>query len=78
MIVKDERDTYAGNFDELPFYDDVDNGISQPKLGEKTFAPHERYILNNIQLHDRQKHRQLQADLMKHIWQFHKSIMLVK
>ena len=71
MIVEDERDTYARNFDELPFYDDVDNGISQPELGEETFAPYERYIQNNIQLRDRQKHRQLQADLVEHIWQFH-------
>ena len=44
MIVEDERDTYVGNFDELPFYDDVDNSISQLELGEKAFAPYERYI----------------------------------
>ena len=48
MIVKDERNTYAGNFDELPFYDDVDNIISQLELREETFASYERYIQNNI------------------------------
>ena len=48
MIVEDERDTYAGNFDKLRSYDDVENDISQPELGEETFAPYERYIQNNI------------------------------
>ena len=71
IIVEDERDIYAGNFAQLPSYDDVENGISQPELGEETFVPYERYIQNNIRLRDRQKHRQLQADLVEHIWQFY-------
>ena len=71
IIVENERDTYAGNFTQLPFFDDVENDISQLELGEETFVSYERYLQNNIQLHDRQKHRQLQADLMEYIWQFY-------
>ena len=71
MIVEDERDTYATPFGPLPTYDDATNGLSQPNLGEEPFAPYERYIQNNVQIRDRQKHRQLQADLIEHISQFH-------
>ena len=71
MVVEDERDTYEGNFDELPFYDNVDNSISQLKLGEETFGLYKRYIQNNIQLRNRQNYRQLQADLVEYIRQFH-------
>jgi hypothetical protein len=40
-------------------------------LGEEPFAPYERYIARNIQIRDRHKHRQLLADLIEHISQFH-------
>ena len=56
IIVEDERDTYVGNFAQPLSYDNVENDISHPELGEETFVPYERYIQNNIQLHDRQKH----------------------
>ena len=59
IIVEGEKDTYVGNFYELLFYNDVDNDISQPELGEETFALYERYIQNNIQIHDRQNNWQL-------------------
>ncbi|XP_015966727.1 uncharacterized protein LOC107490455 [Arachis duranensis] len=39
MIVEDERDTYAGNFAQDLEDDDVENGLSQPQLGEEDFAP---------------------------------------
>ena len=55
MIVEDKRDTYATPFDPLPTYDDTTNGLSQPNLEEKPFAPYERYIQNNVQIRDRQK-----------------------
>nr|XP_017217028.1 PREDICTED: putative nuclease HARBI1 [Daucus carota subsp. sativus] len=71
MIVEDERDTYATPFGSLPTYDDATNGLSQPNLEEEPFAPYERYIQNNVRIRDRQKHRQLQADLIEHISQFH-------
>ncbi|XP_057742911.1 uncharacterized protein LOC130961184 [Arachis stenosperma] len=40
MIVEDERDTYAGKFAQDLEYDDVENGLSQPQLGEEDFAPY--------------------------------------
>ena len=43
MIVEDEKDTYARNFNHLPSYNDVDNDISQPELDEENFAPFEIY-----------------------------------
>ena len=57
LIVEDDRNTYVGNFDYLPSYDNVDNNKPQLELGKETFAPYERYIQNNIQLCDRQKYR---------------------
>ncbi|XP_057723732.1 uncharacterized protein LOC130939660 [Arachis stenosperma] len=38
MIVEDERDTYVGNFAQGLEYDDVENDLSQPQLGEDDFA----------------------------------------
>ena len=67
MIVEYKRDTYAGNFDAFPFYDNVYNGILQPELGEETFALYKRHIQNNIQFCERQKHQQLQADLSEYM-----------
>ncbi|XP_057739831.1 uncharacterized protein LOC130956911 [Arachis stenosperma] len=71
MIVEDERDTYAGNFAQGLEYDDVENGLSQPQLGEEDFAPYHQYLQRNAQLRNRQQHRQLKEDLIEHIWQFH-------
>lgn len=77
MIVEDEKDTYATPFGPLPIYDDTTNGLSQPNLGEEPFAPYERYIERNIQIRDRQKYRQLQTDLVEHIWQFHDTTQMM-
>ncbi|XP_057720113.1 uncharacterized protein LOC130934572 [Arachis stenosperma] len=71
MIVEDERDTYAGNFAQDLEYDDVENGLSQPQLGEEDFAPYHQFLQRNAQLRNRQQHRQLKEDLIEHIWQFH-------
>ncbi|XP_020988306.1 uncharacterized protein LOC110276072 [Arachis duranensis] len=71
MIVEDERDTYAGNFAQGLEYDDVENGLSQPQLGEEDFAPYHQFLQKNAQLRNRQQHRQLKEDLIEHIWQFH-------
>ncbi|KAL9676081.1 hypothetical protein QQ045_004294 [Rhodiola kirilowii] len=73
MIVEDERDTYATPFGPLPSYDDATNGLPPPNLGEEPLAPYERYIERNVQIRDRQKHRQLQSDLIEHIATFHNS-----
>ncbi|XP_074321996.1 uncharacterized protein LOC141659144 [Apium graveolens] len=71
MIVEDERDTHATPFGPLPSYDDIENGLSQSKLGEEPFAPYEDYVQKNIRIRDKPKHRQLQADLVDLISQFH-------
>ena len=67
IIVENERDTYAGNFAQLPSYDYVYNSILQQELGEENFAPYERYIQRHMQLRDREKHQQLRADLVEFI-----------
>ncbi|KAL1338400.1 hypothetical protein AAHE18_10G208300 [Arachis hypogaea] len=69
MIVEDERDTYAGNFAQGLEYDDVENGLSQPQLGEEDFPPYHQFLQKNAQLRNRQQHRQLKEDLIEHIWQ---------
>ncbi|XP_015937624.1 uncharacterized protein LOC107463355 [Arachis duranensis] len=71
MIVEDERDTYAKKFAQDLEYDDVENGLSQPQLGEEDFAPYHQFLQRNAQLQNRQQHRQLKEDLIEHIWQFH-------
>ncbi|XP_015966764.1 uncharacterized protein LOC107490502 [Arachis duranensis] len=68
MIVEDERDSYAGNFAQGLEYDDVENGLSQPQLGEEDFAPYHQFLQRNAQLQNRQQHRQLKEDLIEHIW----------
>ncbi|XP_057723956.1 uncharacterized protein LOC130939906 [Arachis stenosperma] len=47
MIVEDERDNYAGNFAQDLEYDDVENGLSQLKLGEEDFAPYHQFLQRN-------------------------------
>ncbi|XP_057755526.1 uncharacterized protein LOC130974685 [Arachis stenosperma] len=71
MIVEDEIDTYAGNFAQGLEYDDVENGLSQPQMGEEDFAPYHQFLQRNVQLRNRQQHKQLKEDLIEHIWQFH-------
>ncbi|KAL1371197.1 hypothetical protein AAHE18_01G113800 [Arachis hypogaea] len=67
MIVEDERDSYAENFTQGLEYDDVENGLSQPQLGEEDFAPYHQFLQRNAQLRNRQQHRQLKEDLIEHI-----------
>jgi hypothetical protein len=66
MIVEDERDTYDNNFE----YDHDDNGIP---LAEVSNGPHphflETYMQRKAHIHEKQIHRQLQADLVEHIWE---------
>ncbi|XP_074346316.1 uncharacterized protein LOC141685089 [Apium graveolens] len=71
MIVEDERDTYATPLGPLPSYDDAADGLPPPNLGEEPLASYEMYIERTIQIRDRQKHRQLQSDLVEHIKRFH-------
>ncbi|QHO53932.1 uncharacterized protein DS421_2g52320 [Arachis hypogaea] len=67
MIVEDERDIYAGNFAQDLEYDNVENGLSQPQLGEEDFAPYHQFLQRNAQRRNRQQHRQLKEDLIEHI-----------
>jgi hypothetical protein len=64
MIVEDERDTYVGNFD----YDHVDNDLTtEISTGPD---PNLTTLFERIaHVHERQNHRQLQADLVEHIWE---------
>ncbi|XP_057724101.1 uncharacterized protein LOC130940069 [Arachis stenosperma] len=50
MIVEDEKDSYAGNFTQGLEYDDVENDLSQPQLGEEDFAPYHQFLQRNAQL----------------------------
>ncbi|XP_074371342.1 uncharacterized protein LOC141712335 [Apium graveolens] len=67
MIVEDERDTNANPFGPLPSYDDATNDLPPPNLGKENLPSYETYIERIIQIRDRQKHRQLQSDLVGHI-----------
>ena len=64
IIVEDEPDTYQNNID----YDSVGNNTSTFKISLGVH-PNIRstYLQRRTQLHDKQKHRQLQADLVEHI-----------
>ncbi|CAK8531259.1 unnamed protein product [Lathyrus sativus] len=65
MIVEDERDTYAGNFD----YEHVNNNLSTTEVSTGP-DPNLTILFERIaHVHQRQNHRQLQADLVEHIWE---------
>ncbi|XP_024628717.1 uncharacterized protein [Medicago truncatula] len=66
MIVEDERHTYGGDFDYS--YDNVNNDVSAT---ETSNGPHPNLatrLQRRANIRERQVHRQLQADLMEHIW----------
>ncbi|XP_045802847.1 putative nuclease HARBI1 [Trifolium pratense] len=64
MIVEDERDTYAGNFDY-----DHNNNFSTIEVSAGP-DPNLTTLFERIaHVHERKNHRQLQADLVEHIWE---------
>nr|KYP31860.1 hypothetical protein KK1_047627 [Cajanus cajan] len=66
MIVEDERHTYNINFD----YDNGGNEVSTTDISiglHPIFAA--TYLQRRAHLRDRQQHRQLQHDLVEHIWE---------
>ncbi|CAK8531367.1 unnamed protein product [Lathyrus sativus] len=65
MIVEDERDTYASNFD----YDHVDNNFSTTEVSTSPIPNLTTMFERITHVHQRQNHRQLQADLVEHIWE---------
>ncbi|XP_058758410.1 uncharacterized protein LOC131631656 [Vicia villosa] len=67
MIVEDERHTYEGDFDYS--YDNAGNNNSTT---EKFNGPHPNLatrLRRRENLHEKQVHRQLQGDLVEHIWE---------
>ncbi|CAJ2660065.1 unnamed protein product [Trifolium pratense] len=64
MIVEDERNTYAGNFDY-----DHNNNFSTTEVSAGP-DPNLTTLFERIaHVHERKNHRQLQADLVEHIWE---------
>ena len=63
MIVEDERDTYAGNFE----YDHADNDMSTAEVSSGPDPNFTTLFQRVAHVHERQNHRQLQADLVEHI-----------
>ncbi|CAK8530209.1 unnamed protein product [Lathyrus sativus] len=67
MIVEDERHTYEGHFDYS--YDNVDDNNSTTE----TFnGPHPNLatrLQRRANIREKQVHRQLQGDLVEHIWE---------
>jgi len=77
MIVEDERDSYVVRFNDTEEYnvrdedEHYEQGRSQPLAGFNHGPIHEfsRVLQANDAIHDREKHHQLKADLVEHIWQ---------
>ncbi|CAK8578759.1 unnamed protein product [Lathyrus sativus] len=65
MIVEDERDTYADNFD----YDHVDNNFSTTEASTGLIPNLTTMFERITHVHQRKNHCQLQADLVEHIWE---------
>ncbi|KAG4963660.1 hypothetical protein JHK82_040338 [Glycine max] len=66
MIVEDKHDMYQNNID----YDSVGNSTStfEVSLGVHPTI-RSTYLQRRAQLHDKQQHRQLHANLVEHIWE---------
>jgi hypothetical protein len=77
MIVEDERDSYAVQWhtnEQYNIHDEdahYDHGSSQPLAGFNHGPVYEfsRVLEANNAIHDREKHHQLKADLVEHLWQ---------
>ena len=77
MIVQDERDSYEVRYNDNEQYNvrdedcQYDQGSSQPLEGFNHGPLYEFSMLleANDSIHDREKHHQLKADLVEHIWQ---------
>ncbi|CAK8578517.1 unnamed protein product [Lathyrus sativus] len=65
MIVEDERATYGGNFDFS--YDHLSNDATI--LSNDSSIDFEEFLRRRFDMRDKQIHRQLQQDLIEHIWQ---------
>lgn len=68
MIIEDEGDTASDWADELNANESSNNNDPQIIQGPVTIFSD--YLMRDSQLHDsdREKHHQLQADLIEHVW----------
>jgi len=67
MIVEDERHTYGGDFDYS--YDNVNNDISTTETSNSLHPNLATRLQRRANIRERQVHRQLQVDLIEHIWE---------
>ena len=67
MIIEDERHTYDGNFDFS--YDHVDNDILTAEIYHGPHPDFQAYLQTRADVRQKQMHRQLQVDLVEHIWE---------
>jgi Plant transposon protein len=66
MIVEDEQDSYAGNYD---YTDDTVNfTVSMPDIHRSRLTAYEEYVRNHSRLRSRSMNHQLQVDLVEEIW----------
>ncbi|XP_045827958.1 uncharacterized protein LOC123919946 [Trifolium pratense] len=66
MIVEDERATYGGNFDYS--YDQLQGNDSSAPPNNSNIDFQE-FMRRRFDVRDKQIHRQLQQDLIEHIWE---------
>ena len=65
MIVEDERDSYEDNYT----YDQAQNDISTSAVSSGPGPIFTTLLQRRAHMRQRQNHRQLQADLVDHIWE---------
>jgi Plant transposon protein len=66
MIVEDERDSYAGNYDYTD--DTVDFTVSMSDIHHSRLTAYEEYVRNHLRVRSRSMNHQLQTDLVEEIW----------
>jgi hypothetical protein len=64
MIVEDERHTYDGNFE----YDNINNDITTTEVSNGPHPGFTTYLQRRALVREREKHQQLQGDMVGHIW----------
>ena len=69
MIIEDERHTYQNHID----YDNEGNDILTNEVSLGAYPSfRSTYLQRRANVHDREKHHQLQANLVEHIWEHFK------
>ncbi|GAA0162949.1 hypothetical protein LIER_18933 [Lithospermum erythrorhizon] len=67
MVVEEERDTYAQNWND---YDQTDSGGSSrtQQYSTEVLPAFQNHVRVRSELRDASVHHQLQSDLVEHIW----------